>query len=99
SDSKLATFLDSERGDSWGIRVGSSVTGVVWLDGGVDGGYEVDNYVWGDKDGEDVIRKRDNSGVVSMVGISGIFDISAGNPSRKILLKLNLPDHLLRLWL
>ncbi|GJR77825.1 hypothetical protein Tco_1507667 [Tanacetum coccineum] len=34
---------------------------------GEDGGYEVDGWVWGDKDGEDVILEGDDSGVVSMV--------------------------------
>ncbi|GJZ12101.1 hypothetical protein Tco_0546860 [Tanacetum coccineum] len=45
---------------------------MVWLDGGVDGGCEVDEYVWGDKDGEYVILEGDDSGVVSMVGNSGM---------------------------
>ncbi|GKF20691.1 hypothetical protein Tco_0069329, partial [Tanacetum coccineum] len=60
------------RGDSWGIGAASSVTGMVWLDCGIDGGCEVDGCVWGDKDGEDVILEGDDSGVVSMVGNSGI---------------------------
>ncbi|GJV75480.1 hypothetical protein Tco_1507064 [Tanacetum coccineum] len=65
SDSKLSIFLDSK-----GIRATSSVIGVVWLDGGVDGGCEVDGCVWGDKDGEDVVLEGDDSGIVSMAGNS-----------------------------
>ncbi|GKE43432.1 hypothetical protein Tco_1470716, partial [Tanacetum coccineum] len=69
---KYRRILVERHCDSWGVGAASSVTGVVWLDGSVDGGCKVDGCVCGDKDGEDVILEGDDLGAMSMVRNSGM---------------------------
>ncbi|GJX63185.1 hypothetical protein Tco_0296085 [Tanacetum coccineum] len=57
-----------------------------WIDGGVDGGYEVNGCAWGDKDGEDVILEGDDSSAMSMVGNSGMSTLEYPLEARFILL-------------